>query len=214
MKVIPMKAERRTARGRNQLAHIRKEGWMPAVLYGAGKDNVSIAISEWELDQHVKARQKVFEIDIDGSTESAFLKEVAWHTLNDRPLHADFVRIDLDQPIETEVEVSLLGHAAGLSKGGTLVKDSVILKLRSLPSKAPSELEADVTKLNIDDFLRANEVALPEGVELVSPADQAICHVIGPRGRKKDDEAGEGEAADGEAPAEGGDAGGEGGGDA
>ena len=54
MKVVPMKAEPRTAIGRNQLAHIRKGGWMPAVIYGDKQENVSIAISEWELDKHVR----------------------------------------------------------------------------------------------------------------------------------------------------------------
>ena len=66
MKVVPMKAERRTALGRNQVAALRADGWMPAVVYGEGKESLSIAISEWELDQHVKAHHKVFQLDIAG----------------------------------------------------------------------------------------------------------------------------------------------------
>ncbi|MCR9246370.1 MAG: 50S ribosomal protein L25 [bacterium] len=208
MKVVPMKAERRTAMGRNQLAHIRNEGWMPAVLYGQGGDSVAISISEWELDQHVKANCKVFALDVAGATENAFLQEVAWHTLNDRPLHADFRRIDLDKPLLAKVEVSMLGHAAGLSKGGTLVKDQLVVEVRCLPSAIPEGIEVDVSKLNIDDFLRAKDLPLPEGVELVSSPDTAICHVVGPRGgRKKDQEApAEGDAAaEGDKPAAGGD---------
>ena len=73
MKVVPMKAERRTALGRNQVAQLRSQGWMPAVVYGDGKESTSIAISEWELDQHVKGHHRVFMLDISGTPESAFM---------------------------------------------------------------------------------------------------------------------------------------------
>ena len=125
MQVVRMKAERRTALGRNRNEALRAQGWMPAVVYGEGKESMSIAISEWELEQHVKAHHRVFHLDIGGVAESAFLQEVAWQATTDRPLHADFKRIDLNKPIDAEVEVALVGHPAGLSKGGTLVKDHI-----------------------------------------------------------------------------------------
>ena len=114
MEVARMKAERRSALGRNQIKKLRTEGWMPAVVYGGeGKEPVSIQISEWELDQHISKRHKVFNLEIDGQTESAWLQDVEWKATNDRPLHADFLRIDLEKPWECKVEISLLGHPAG-----------------------------------------------------------------------------------------------------
>ena len=89
MKVVRMKAERRTAVGRNQLKKLRKEGFMPAVVYGEGKEALSIAISEWELERHVEQHHKVFSLEIAGSTQSALLQEIAWQATTDRPLHAD-----------------------------------------------------------------------------------------------------------------------------
>ncbi|MBL8725724.1 MAG: 50S ribosomal protein L25 [Planctomycetes bacterium] len=177
MKVVPMKAERRTALGRNQVAALRADGWMPAVVYGEGKESLSIAISEWELDQHVKAHHKVFQLDIAGAKQAAFLQEVAWHATSDRPLHADFKRIDLTKPIDADVEVTLVGHAAGLSKGGTLVKDHVVLKVRCLPTEIPDGVEYDVSKVELDQFVTAAEIKLPTGVELVSPPTMPVCHV-------------------------------------
>src|SRR5262245_23296536 len=103
MQVVRMKAERRTAKGKSRLAQLRSEGWMPAVVYGEGKETESIAISEWELDQHVKAHHRVFNIEISGASQAAFLQEVSWHSTSDRPLHADFKRIDLTKPIEADV---------------------------------------------------------------------------------------------------------------
>ncbi|MCA8951641.1 MAG: 50S ribosomal protein L25 [Planctomycetes bacterium] len=204
MKVVPMKAEPRTAKGRNQLVRLRREGWMPAVVYGEGGEAVSIAISEWELDQHVKAHHKVFALEIGSTKETALLQEVAWHTLNDRPLHADFLRIDLSKPIEAQVEVSTIGHPVGLSKGGMLMKDHLMVEVRCLPTAMPDGIELDVSKLDVGDSVQAGALPLPEGVELVSPADMTICHVVGARASATAEGEGEGEG-EGE-PADGGEA--------
>jgi large subunit ribosomal protein L25 len=177
MQVVRMKAERRSALGRNRVAQLRTQGWMPAVVYGESQEPISIAISEWELEQHVKAHHRVFQLDIAGQAQAAFLQGIAWHTTTDRPLHADFKRIDLTKPIEAEVEVSLTGHPIGLSKGGTLIKDHIQVKVRCLPTEIPDELAHDVSKLEIDDYVMASQLAIPQGVTLVTPATTPICHV-------------------------------------
>jgi large subunit ribosomal protein L25 len=177
MKVVPMKAERRTALGRNQVATLRAQGWMPAVVYGEGKEAQSISISEWELDQHVKAHHKVYQLDISGTPQAALLQEVSWHATSDRPVHADFKRIDLTKPIDTEVEVALTGYPIGLSKGGTLMKDHIVLQIRCLPTEIPDAIEYDVSKVDLDEFVTADKIALPKGVTLLSAPTMTVCHV-------------------------------------
>jgi len=214
MEVAQMKAERRTALGRNQVQGLRKEGWMPAVIYGDGQEPVSIQISEWELEQHLKSRHKVYSLDVGGTPVSVYLQEVAFKAINDRPLHADFVRIDFDKPIETVLEVTLLGHPAGLSKGGTLVKDNLKVKVSGLPSALPDSLEVNIGPLNNGDFLRAKDLQLVEGVELCVNPEMAICHVAAPSAGKLAKAAADEAAADGaggDAGGDGGDGGGDGG---
>jgi large subunit ribosomal protein L25 len=177
MQVVRMKAERRSALGRNRLQALRAEGWIPAVVYGDGQEPVSISISEWELEQHVKAHHRVFQLDIGGSPQAAFLQEISWQATTDRPLHADFKRIDLKKPIEADVEVALLGHPVGLAKGGTLMKDHIVIKVRCLPTEIPDAIEHDISKLEIDDYVQAGQLALPQGVTLVTPPNTAVCHV-------------------------------------
>ena len=177
MQVVRIKAERRTALGRNRLAQLREQGWMPAVVYGDGLEPVSIAISEWELEQHVKEHHRIFSLDIAGQAQAAFLQEIAWHHTTDRPLHADFKRIDLTKPIEVEVEVALAGHPVGLGKGGTLMKDHMKVMVRCLPTEIPDSIEHVISKLEIDQYLTAGELKLPKGVELVTAAAVAVCHV-------------------------------------
>lgn len=177
MQVVRMKAERRTALGRNRVAKLRADGWMPAVVYGEGKEAVSISISEWELEQHIKAHHRVFQLDIAGQAQAAFLQEVSWANTTDRPVHADFKRIDLTKPIESAVEVAFAGHPVGLGKGGTLVKDHVQVMIRCLPTEIPDSIEHDISSLEIDQYLTAGELKLPAGVTLVSEAKMPVCHV-------------------------------------
>jgi large subunit ribosomal protein L25 len=99
---------------------------------------------------------------------------VAWQATTDRPLHADFKRIDLTKPIEAQVEVKLMGFPAGLSKGGTLVKDHMVVTVSCLPTIIPDAIEHDVSKMEIDDVLTAGMLKLPQGVTLVTQAASPV----------------------------------------
>lgn len=177
MQVATMKAERRTAQGRNQVAHLRKEGWVPAVVYGGSEPPMSISISEWEMEQHVKSHHRVFRIEVDGQRQDAYLQEVQWNALTDRASHVDFKRIDLSKPIELEVEVTLLGHPVGLSKGGVLLKDHNTLLISCLPTAIPETIEVTIAHLDVDMALTAKELELPAGVTLAVSPDLVLCHV-------------------------------------
>jgi large subunit ribosomal protein L25 len=177
MQVVRMKAERREALGRNRVAQLRNQGWLPAVVYGEGKEALSIAISEWEMEQHIKAHHRIFQLDIAGQAQAALLQEVTWLNTSDRPQHADFKRIDLNKPIEVQVEVALSGHPVGLAKGGTLMKDHVAITVRCLPTAIPDAIPHDVSKLELDQYVTAGELKMPAGVTLVTPPTTSVCHV-------------------------------------
>ena len=177
MQVARMKAETRTAIGRNQLRALRAKGWTPAVVYGEKKDPLSISISEWELEQHIKKHHKVFRLEIDGKAQDAMLQDIQFDVITDHPVHCDFIRVDLTKPIEVEVEVAFAGYAVGIGRGGTLVKDHAHIKVRCVPTAIPESLEVTVDSLDLDMSICAREVALPAGVELVSDGDLVVCHV-------------------------------------
>lgn len=177
MEVARMKAEARTAIGRNKTKHLRKVGWLPAIVYGAGKEPEAISISEWELEQHLKHHHKVYALDIDGTKQDAYLQALKFDVLTDRPQHVDFMRIDLNKPIELDVEINFLGHPVGASKGGTLIKDHTQARIRCLPTAIPEAIEVSVAGLDINDVLLANQLELPEGVELVGDSNQPVCRV-------------------------------------
>lgn len=177
MQVARLKAEPRSALGRNQLRQLRSEGWMPAVVYGDGKEAESIAISEWELDQHMKHHHRVFQLEIGAAKQAAYLQDIKFDSLNDRIQHADFKRIDLTKPIEVEVEVGFTGHPKGVGKGGVLIKDHGKIKIRCLPTSIPEELPLAIGNLDLEEMLLAKDVPLPAGVTLAVADDLVVCHV-------------------------------------
>ncbi|MGE3172416.1 MAG: 50S ribosomal protein L25 [Planctomycetota bacterium] len=204
MQVAKMKAEARSAVGRNQLRSLRAQGWLPAVVYGDAKDPQSISISEWEFEQHLKHHHRVYQLVIDGAVQDAFLQDIQFDALNDRPRHCDFKRIDLTKPMEFEVEVTLLGYPQGLGKGGVLLKDHMHLRVRCLPTAIPELLEVNIDHLDIDQALHARDVQLPEGVELATPPETSVCHVAKMVAQATAaPAAGEAAPAEGEAKAEG-----------
>jgi large subunit ribosomal protein L25 len=178
MEVTRLKAERRTALGRNHLRHLRREGWLPAVLYG-GEDPqpVALSVSEWEMEQHVHHHHRVYQIEVEGGRQDAYLQDVQYDPLTDRMLHVDFKRIDLTVPIETEVEIEFVGHPVGAGKGGALIKDYTALPVKCLPTRIPERIQVIVAPLDMDQSLLAREVEMPPGVTLLLEPDEVVCHV-------------------------------------
>lgn len=201
MKVAKLKGERRTALGRNQVNHLRAQGWLPAVVYGDNKESMSIAISEWELEQHIKHHHKVFQLDIDGTSQAAFLQDIQWDVITDHPVHVDFKRVDLTKPIAVEIEATFVGHPVGAGKGGTLIKDHAKFMVNCLPTAIPEVFEVDVSSLDLDHSILAKDLALPEGVTLAVAGDMVICHVAKLSGPAEPAPAAEAAPAAGAAPA-------------
>lgn len=179
MKISTIEVGRRTAKGRHKMAKLRQEGMVPAVLYGGGGESINLAVSEREVQRHVRQHHKVFKLAMEGRQQAIFLQEVQWDCLTDRPLHLDFVRIDLNKPLHVTVEIAYLGHPVGISKGSRLVKDLTDLKVACLPEAIPEIIELRVAHLDMGDIILAKDIELPEGVTLDMPEDTSICHLPG-----------------------------------
>lgn len=205
MDVATIRAGRRTLVGTRKVSPLRAEGLIPAVLYGGGESSVNLAVEEREMDRHLRQHHKVFNLSLDGGTIPAYLKDIHWDVVTDKPLHMDFLRIDMSKPILTKVELAYIGHPVGASHGGTLVRDCVSLEITCLPTNMPEELEVKVKDLDVGDALHVSDLELPEGVTTEVPLDTIVCHVAVPSAAKTEEPA-EGE----ETPEEGGE-GGEGG---
>ena len=201
MEVATIKASKRSEKGSNRVAAIRQEGRVPAVMYGGGGAVENLTLGERDLERHLRQHHRVYKVDVDGKTEPAYLQDVQWDCLTDRPLHVDLKRIDLNKPIQLNVEIVFLGHAAGLSQGGKFVRDTSEVGVSCLPAAIPEHIEVPIAHLEIGMKVVASDLKLPAGVTLDVPPDTGICHVTFETVTEEPEEAIEGEAAEGEAAA-------------
>jgi large subunit ribosomal protein L25 len=178
MEVTKMAASARQEIGKRAMKHVRGAGHVPAVVYGLGREPEHVSLNVRDVERELRHRHRVFRIEVGGGGEQpVFLQDIQLDALTDEPMHIDFLRIDLDKPIQTEVELVFLGVPAGAAKGGVLTRDMQRLKIKTLPAALPREIEVKVGALDLEDEIRAKDLKLPEGVELDISAETVVCHI-------------------------------------
>lgn len=199
---ILLKAEKRVAGGSSVARRLRREGKVPAVVYGEGI-NEAIALDAREfgymLDHHVSEHVLV-ELDVAGEKVAALLKDVQHDEITGAPKHADFLKVIAGQAIHTTIPVVLKGEAAGTKTGGILECLVHDLDVECLPKNLVEEIDVDVSALEIGDAITVADVQaqLGDTFKVLTAADTLVAHVVGPK--LEVEEEGE-EAAAEEAPA-------------
>jgi len=219
MAEITLTATPRPPKGTRTARRLRGEGKVPGVLYGLGAEAVPLTVEWRELRAALVTEQglnAVIHIEVDGEKTPTLVKDMQRHPVRRNVLHIDFIRVDLDKPVDVEVSISLEGEAEAVSREGGVV-DQVLLALHitAKPSDIPSGLSVDISGLEIGDALRVGDIVLPEGVTTSVDPEEAVVtashQVVELPEPGEGEEAAEGEAAEGEAgetaEAEGGDGG-------
>jgi large subunit ribosomal protein L25 len=196
---ITLASEPRTQLGSRNSGRLRREGKVPAVVYGLGTDTVSITVPAREL-QHILAGEaganSLINLDVDGENVLTLARQIHRHPTRGELVHVDFVRIDRDVAVSAEIPIHAVGEAEGVKDGGLLEQLMFHLTIEAMPGNIPVALEIDVSALGIGDQLRVEDMALPEGVTTPVEADTVVVQVAAPRVAA---EAAEGEEVEGEA---------------
>ena len=182
-KDITVKAEVRSSRGKNEARRLRVRGSIPAVLYGAYKDSVPIAVSPKELAQILNSKtghNTIFNLDIQGGENTpVMVVDSQRDPVKGKMLHADLKRIDLEKRIRVSVPVITEGEAAGIKlQGGLLEIISREIEIECLPDEIPEHFVVDVRELMIGQSVRAGGIPMTGSMRLLSPADAVIAHVV------------------------------------
>jgi large subunit ribosomal protein L25 len=205
---ITLATEPRRELGSRPAGRLRREGKVPAVVYGLGADTVSVTVPSREL-QHILAGESgantLITLDVDGESVLTLARQIHRHPTRGELVHVDFIRIRRDVAVSAEIPVHLLGEATGVRDGGLLEQLLFQLTVEAMPGNIPVSIEIDVSDLAIGDQLRVEDIPLPAGVETQAEADFVVAQVAAPRVVTEAEEGEEGEAAEGEA-AEGGEA--------
>jgi large subunit ribosomal protein L25 len=209
---LTLPAEARERAGKGASRELRRQGRVPAVIYGGKEGPTAIHIEAKELVRQLGSghfMNSIVMIDVGGKKVRTLPKDVALHPVTDRPLHVDFLRLAKDAKIQVAVPVHFINEddSPGLKKGGVLNVVRHELELVCESDKIPDDIKLDVAGLDIGDSIHISHVTLPEGsVSAITDRDFTIATVVAPSAMKRTEEE-EGEAAAaGAAPA---DAGGE-----
>ena len=196
MDKLELEVELRSGRGKGPSRRLRAQGGVPATLYGAGTPALSIQVGSRALERLVGTNQI---IGLTGPSEVngklVLLKEFQRDPLSRVVVHADFYAVDTHRTLEVSVPIHFGGRSVGVELGGVFEALLREVEVRCLPLTIPEVLNVDISHLNIEDAISAAEIALPEGVELITDPRQSICHVTAPRKSTEDGESEEGAAA-------------------
>jgi large subunit ribosomal protein L25 len=180
---ITVAAEVRTSRGKNEAHRTRHAGQIPAVLYGAFKEPVSVAVNPREIAKIIRSAtgyNTIFDLAIvDGETTPVMVVDQQVDPIRGTLLHADFKRIDLTKRIRISVPVQTVGEAQGVKvQGGLLEVITRAIEIECLPDEIPEKFVVDVTELMIGQAKRASDVVLSGSMKLVSSGDTVIAHSV------------------------------------
>jgi large subunit ribosomal protein L25 len=184
MEIVKLSASKRVDQGKGPSRRLRNEGKIPAIAYGKKLAATQLAVSPKELKAVLASshgRNSVLELAVDGGEKiTVMVREYSHHPVSREILHADFLQVDLDQPVDVVVPFRLEGKAKGIVLGGLLAQVFRALPVRCKPTHIPAEIVADVSDLGLGDALKASQLKLGEGVAVRLASDQTIASVVAP----------------------------------
>lgn len=202
-----IKAELRTKAGKGSSRAIRRDGRIPAVVYGAKKDVTMITLDHVSIMKLLNTGSflsTTYDIQVEGKKEMVLPRDVQFHPVTDWPLHVDFLRLAQDAMIAINVSVNFLNEeeSPGLKEGGIINAVRYDLELNCPANNIPESIDIDLTGLELGDSIHISDITLPDGVTpVIDDRDFTVATIAAPSALKsdeEDDEAAEGEGEEGE----------------
>ncbi|MBN1517693.1 50S ribosomal protein L25 [Candidatus Sumerlaeota bacterium] len=202
MELKQLTIEPRSTAGKGAGRRLRREGKIPAIIYGADNEPKSAAVNahdvEYVLSHDIRDNPMVTAKWKQGDGEiRALIKDVQRHPVTGQILHADLMRLTLDKQMTFSVRVELVGTPVGVRQGGSLEHLLNSITVRCLPDQAPALVAADITALRVGQKLTVADLTIPEGLEVVEHMDDAVAVVKATREALPEEAAAEGAAAEG-----------------
>jgi large subunit ribosomal protein L25 len=180
---ITIAAEPRSLRGKNEARRLRAAGSAPAVVYGTGKESLTVAVNPKEVVRILRSKtghNTIFHLAVkDGENTPVMIVDWQRDPVKDTLLHVDMKRIDLTLRLLVKVPVHTVGEPEGVKlQGGLHEVITREIEVECLPDEIPEFLSVEVSKLVIGQAVRASDVPLPGSVRLVSPPEAVISHIV------------------------------------
>ncbi len=185
METGELSCEKRATRPKGQNKALRRQGRIPAILYGPTTAPTALAIDRIELKARISAAAHTRIIKLKSSAAELDGKHVIFKDLQRAPvsmeiLHADLYEVDLNRPIRVEVALKFVGKAAGVANGGILAPLERTVTVESLPLEIPDFIEVDVSGVDIHDVIHVSSVKFPQNVKPIFDTDYPVVTVLPP----------------------------------
>lgn len=206
MEKLELKTNVRTTTGNGPARELRRQGSIPAVLYGPDTESMLLSVSAKALEQVTKSAnigQLLLDLVIEGekaATKTAMIRELQVHPLSGDPIHVDFYEVDMKRKINVSIPIVPVGTSKGVEEGGMLQLVRRELEVLCLPDEIPESIEVDISDLDIGDSLHLDEIEVGANIEIPADVNFTVITVLAPALEEEEEE--EEEAVEGEEGAE------------
>jgi large subunit ribosomal protein L25 len=183
MAEVSLDVVRREVSGKEVSKKIRKEGRVPAVVYGGHREPVAITVDRKSVAELITrsehGRRSIFLLKITGTDQQrhAMIKEIQIDPISRKMIHIDFVRVMMDEVIKVNVPVHLSGTARGVKEGGVLDWQIRELHVECLPSAIPDAIEVNVDDVGVHQYVHVSDLKAPEGVKILEDPERVVVGV-------------------------------------
>ncbi len=178
---VLLESKPREGRGTHAARRMRREGLIPAVVYGHKEKVLSISLVKDDLMKALRHGARVVDLRADGKEEKALIRDVQYDHLGQEVLHIDFARVSADERITIQVPIELRGIAPGVTAGGVLDQPLHTLEVECLALSVPESIRVNINELQIEGVIHVSDLKLPEGVKAMADPDLVVVHVKPPQ---------------------------------
>lgn len=185
MATASLSATRRTETGKGVARTLRREGQVPAVIYGHQRDPQPLAIPARDLEKllsQISADNTVIELGLDGTSSRALIREIQRHPFKRNILHVDFQEIVAGEKMTMRVPIRVIGTPVGVRLGGGLVDHTLReLTISVDPANIPNHIDVDISELELGGSIHVSELTVPAGVTVLDEPGAAVVVIATPR---------------------------------
>ena len=180
VETVVLNAEVRKDSGTKHAKVLRKNGKLPAVVYGHKQDSVALSFNAHEFVTTLHHGNRLFDVKMGAKTETMLIKAVQYDHLGKDIIHADLVRVDLTERVKVTVPIELYGTSVGSHEGGIIDEHLSNLEIECTAASIPEFIEVSIKEIDVGDSIHAKDIELPDGVKLVTNPEALMltCHLV------------------------------------
>ena len=183
MAEVTLEVARREGSGKGVARKLRQNGKIPAVVYGGHRETVPIEVDRKAVAELIQKSQhgvrSIFLLKMAGTDQQrhAMIKDIQMDPITRKMTHIDFVRVVMDEVVRVTIPVHVTGTAIGVKQGGLLDFQVRDLHVECLPAQIPDSIDADISNLDVHQYIRIADLTLPEGVKVLDDPDRVVVGV-------------------------------------